>query len=187
MIAALGQRRNIDVWFLCFWLSLTSLSWKLWDTTVHQQLLLRHSSLRWAGTKHEVLCGWGIRNILSCRRSTFLTGLMGVCECLQTPSSHLCIPLHLPGCREDLKPSSLMRKSPSLESVIKSSSSFSSQTPSFSYGRFNSNLRWAPDPRLRALLSSALCLSWLRWLKTKCYCKIKIYIFKKVTFQSCCW
>ncbi|XP_021176524.2 cytospin-B isoform X2 [Fundulus heteroclitus] len=41
---------------------------------------------------------------------------------------------------EDLKPSSLMRKSPSLESVIKSPVSFSSRTTSFSYSRGSSKL-----------------------------------------------
>lgn len=73
---------------------------------------------------------------------------MRVCQCLETPASHLCIlpPDKLSGCRKDLKASSLMRKSPSLESVIKSSSSLSGQAASFSYGRFNSKLRWAQDP-----------------------------------------
>lgn len=48
----------------------------------------------------------------------------------------------LSGCREDLKPTSLMRKSPSLESVIKTPTSFSSRTASFSCNRGNSKLRW---------------------------------------------
>ncbi|XP_044078052.1 cytospin-B isoform X2 [Siniperca chuatsi] len=46
----------------------------------------------------------------------------------------------LPGCGEDLKPTSLMRKSPSLESVIKTPASFGNRTASFSYHRGNSKL-----------------------------------------------
>ncbi|KAF7657487.1 hypothetical protein LDENG_00025910 [Lucifuga dentata] len=46
----------------------------------------------------------------------------------------------LSGCREGLKPNNLMRKSPSLESVIKSSASLNSRTASFSYNRANSKL-----------------------------------------------
>uniref|UniRef100_H3CSZ6 Cytospin-A n=1 Tax=Tetraodon nigroviridis TaxID=99883 RepID=H3CSZ6_TETNG len=57
--------------------------------------------------------------------------------------------------REDLKPSSLMRKSPSLESVIKSSSSFRGQGAPFSYSRFNSKLR-PPEPQISC--SSLPCL-----------------------------
>lgn len=49
------------------------------------------------------------------------------------------------GYGEDLKPNNLMRKSPSLESVIKAPSSFSSRTASFSCSRGNSKLRCA-DP-----------------------------------------
>lgn len=48
----------------------------------------------------------------------------------------------LSGCREDLKPTGLMRKSPSLESVIKTPTSFSSRASSFSCNRGNSKLRW---------------------------------------------
>ncbi|KAM9846221.1 cytospin-B [Aulostomus maculatus] len=44
------------------------------------------------------------------------------------------------GCREDVKPTSLMRKSPSLESVIKTPTSLSSRTASFSCSRANSKL-----------------------------------------------
>uniref|UniRef100_A0A3Q4HCR1 Cytospin-A n=1 Tax=Neolamprologus brichardi TaxID=32507 RepID=A0A3Q4HCR1_NEOBR len=46
----------------------------------------------------------------------------------------------------DLKPNSLMRKSPSLESVIKTSASLSSRTPSFSYNRGSSKLVERKDP-----------------------------------------
>ncbi|KAF3706658.1 Cytospin-B Nuclear structure protein 5 [Channa argus] len=47
---------------------------------------------------------------------------------------------NLPCCREDMKPNSLMRKSPSLESVIKTPASLGSHTSSFSYNRRNSKL-----------------------------------------------
>ncbi|XP_015241330.1 PREDICTED: cytospin-B [Cyprinodon variegatus] len=53
---------------------------------------------------------------------------------------------------EDLKPNSLMRKSPSLESVIKSPVSFSSRTASsFSYGRGSSKLSVERTDPLAAL------------------------------------
>ncbi|KAK5918496.1 hypothetical protein CgunFtcFv8_003257 [Champsocephalus gunnari] len=57
----------------------------------------------------------------------------------------------LSGCGEDLKPNSLMRKSPSLESVIKTSASFSSRTASFSYNRGNSKLSVERKDPLAAL------------------------------------
>uniref|UniRef100_A0A3B4B1A9 Cytospin-A n=1 Tax=Periophthalmus magnuspinnatus TaxID=409849 RepID=A0A3B4B1A9_9GOBI len=47
---------------------------------------------------------------------------------------------------EDLKPGSLMRKSPSLESVIKTPATLSSRTSSFSYHRGNSKLVERKDP-----------------------------------------
>ena len=49
----------------------------------------------------------------------------------------------LSGCGEDMKPASLMRKSPSLESVIKTPFSLGNRTASFSYNRANSKLRCA--------------------------------------------
>uniref|UniRef100_A0A3Q3VVH6 Cytospin-A n=1 Tax=Mola mola TaxID=94237 RepID=A0A3Q3VVH6_MOLML len=52
----------------------------------------------------------------------------------------------LSGCREDLKPTGLMRKSPSLESVIKTPTSFSSHTESFNFNRGNSKLVERKDP-----------------------------------------
>ncbi|KAM9728730.1 cytospin-B isoform 2-T4 [Menidia menidia] len=52
---------------------------------------------------------------------------------------------------EDLKPNSLMRKSPSLESVIKSPASFGSRTASFSYNRGNSKLSVERKDPLAAL------------------------------------
>ncbi|XP_068585649.1 cytospin-B isoform X2 [Cebidichthys violaceus] len=55
------------------------------------------------------------------------------------------------GCGEDLKPNSLMRKSPSLESVIKPPASFSSRTTSFSYNRGNSKLSVERKDPLAAL------------------------------------
>ncbi|CAL8364135.1 unnamed protein product [Lota lota] len=57
----------------------------------------------------------------------------------------------LPGCRDDLKPSGLMRKSPSLESVIKTPGSLSGRTPSFSYNRPNSKLSVERKDPLAAL------------------------------------
>ncbi|KAF3841313.1 hypothetical protein F7725_007175 [Dissostichus mawsoni] len=60
-------------------------------------------------------------------------------------------PDKLSGCGEDLKPNSLMRKSPSLESVIKTSASFSSRTASFSYNRGNSKLSVERKDPLAAL------------------------------------
>ncbi|CAI5644178.1 unnamed protein product [Oreochromis niloticus] len=57
----------------------------------------------------------------------------------------------LASCREDLKPNSLMRKSPSLESVIKTSASLSSRTPSFSYNRGSSKLSVERKDPLAAL------------------------------------
>ncbi|XP_056253170.1 cytospin-B isoform X1 [Seriola aureovittata] len=55
------------------------------------------------------------------------------------------------GCGEDLKPNSLMRKSPSLESVIKTPVSLSSRTASFSYNRGNSKLSVERKDPLAAL------------------------------------
>nr|XP_019941617.1 PREDICTED: cytospin-B isoform X1 [Paralichthys olivaceus]XP_019941618.1 PREDICTED: cytospin-B isoform X1 [Paralichthys olivaceus]XP_019941619.1 PREDICTED: cytospin-B isoform X1 [Paralichthys olivaceus] len=55
------------------------------------------------------------------------------------------------GCGEDIKPNSLMRKSPSLESVIKTPISFSSRTASFSYNRGNSKLSVERKDPLAAL------------------------------------
>ncbi|XP_061103323.1 cytospin-B isoform X2 [Conger conger] len=49
-------------------------------------------------------------------------------------------PDRLTGPGEELKPSSLMRKSPSLESVIKTPATLSSRTSSFSYNKANSKL-----------------------------------------------
>ncbi|XP_071316792.1 cytospin-B isoform X1 [Trachinotus anak] len=57
----------------------------------------------------------------------------------------------LSGCGEDLKPNSLMRKSPSLESVIKTPVSLSSRTASFSYNRGNSKLSVERKDPLAAL------------------------------------
>uniref|UniRef100_A0A671YGS9 Calponin-homology (CH) domain-containing protein n=1 Tax=Sparus aurata TaxID=8175 RepID=A0A671YGS9_SPAAU len=57
----------------------------------------------------------------------------------------------LSGCSEDLKPTSFMRKSPSLESVIKTPASFSSRTASFSYNRGNSKLSVERKDPLAAL------------------------------------
>ncbi|XP_074528067.1 cytospin-B isoform X2 [Halichoeres trimaculatus] len=57
----------------------------------------------------------------------------------------------LSGCSEDLKPTSLMRKSPSLESVIKTPSSFSSRAAPFSYSRENSKLSVERKDPLAAL------------------------------------
>ncbi|XP_029303621.1 cytospin-B isoform X2 [Cottoperca gobio] len=57
----------------------------------------------------------------------------------------------LSGCREDLKPNSLMRKSPSLESVIKTSASLSGRSASFSYNRGNSKLSVERKDPLAAL------------------------------------
>ncbi|XP_070699483.1 cytospin-B [Pempheris klunzingeri] len=57
----------------------------------------------------------------------------------------------LSGCGEDLKPTSLMRKSPSLESVIKTPASFSSRTASFSCNRGNSKLSVERKDPLAAL------------------------------------
>ncbi|XP_060941764.1 cytospin-B [Limanda limanda] len=57
----------------------------------------------------------------------------------------------LSGCGEDMKPNSLMRKSPSLESVIKAPISFSSRTASFSYNRGNSKLSVERKDPLAAL------------------------------------
>ncbi|XP_026226783.1 cytospin-B isoform X2 [Anabas testudineus] len=55
------------------------------------------------------------------------------------------------GCGEDLKPNSLMRKSPSLESVIKTPASLNSHTASFSYNRGNSKLSVERKDPLAAL------------------------------------
>ncbi|XP_078122201.1 cytospin-B [Sander vitreus] len=55
------------------------------------------------------------------------------------------------GCGEDLKPNSLMRKSPSLESVIKPPASLNSRTASFSYNRGNSKLSVERTDPLAAL------------------------------------
>lgn len=55
----------------------------------------------------------------------------------------LCFPDKYGGSGDELKPSSLMRKSPSLESVIKSPATFSSRSHSMSYNKNNSKLRWA--------------------------------------------
>ncbi|XP_008301777.1 cytospin-B isoform X1 [Stegastes partitus] len=57
----------------------------------------------------------------------------------------------LSSCGEDLKPNSLMRKSPSLESVIKTTASLSSRTASFSYNRGNSKLSVERKDPLAAL------------------------------------
>lgn len=56
---------------------------------------------------------------------------------------------------EDLKPNSLMRKSPSLESVIKSPVSLGSRSASFSYGRGTSKLRYCHFKLLRSLDGTA--------------------------------
>ncbi|XP_067350910.1 cytospin-B isoform X1 [Channa argus] len=58
---------------------------------------------------------------------------------------------NLPCCREDMKPNSLMRKSPSLESVIKTPASLGSHTSSFSYNRRNSKLSVERKDPLAAL------------------------------------
>ncbi|XP_071382046.1 cytospin-B [Centroberyx affinis] len=57
----------------------------------------------------------------------------------------------LSGCGEDLKPNSLMRKSPSLESVIKTPALLSGRTASFSYNRANSKLSVERKDPLAAL------------------------------------
>ncbi|XP_032389341.1 cytospin-B isoform X2 [Etheostoma spectabile] len=57
----------------------------------------------------------------------------------------------LSGCGEDLKPNSLMRKSPSLESVIKPPASLNSRPASFSYNRGNSKLSVERTDPLAAL------------------------------------
>lgn len=57
----------------------------------------------------------------------------------------------LSSCGENLKPNSLMRKSPSLESVIKTSASLSSRAASFSYSRGNSKLSVERKDPLAAL------------------------------------
>ncbi|KAK2828770.1 hypothetical protein Q5P01_019804 [Channa striata] len=57
----------------------------------------------------------------------------------------------LPCCREDMKPNSLMRKSPSLESVIKTPASLGSHTSAFSYNRGNSKLSVERKDPLAAL------------------------------------
>ncbi|XP_034405464.1 cytospin-B isoform X2 [Cyclopterus lumpus] len=57
----------------------------------------------------------------------------------------------LSGCGEDLKPNRLMRKSPSLESVIKPPASLSSRTASFSCNRGNSKLSVERKDPLAAL------------------------------------
>ncbi|XP_029375936.1 cytospin-B isoform X2 [Echeneis naucrates] len=57
----------------------------------------------------------------------------------------------LSGCGEDLKPNSLMRKSPSLESVIKTPGSLSGRTSSFSYNCGNSKLSVERKDPLAAL------------------------------------
>eukprot|EP00064_Thunnus_orientalis_P010221 superscaffoldBa00001365_g10247 len=57
----------------------------------------------------------------------------------------------LSGCGEDMKPASLMRKSPSLESVIKTPSSLGNRTASFSYNRANSKLSVERKDPLAAL------------------------------------
>ncbi|XP_073695855.1 cytospin-B isoform X2 [Garra rufa] len=55
------------------------------------------------------------------------------------------------GSCDELKPSSLMRKSPSLESVIKTPSHFNGRTSSFSYNRANSKLNVERTDPLSAL------------------------------------
>ncbi|CDQ63181.1 unnamed protein product [Oncorhynchus mykiss] len=62
------------------------------------------------------------------------------------------------GSGDELKPSSLMRKSPSLESVIKSPATLSSCSHYMSYNRNNSKLRWAlhPGDTLRGTLAQKL-------------------------------
>lgn len=76
------------------------------------------------------MCFWLAPHVLLCR------ALLPFCAFFGFP------PDKLSGCGEDVKPNSLMRKSPSLESVIKTPISFSSRTASFSYNRGNSKLRW---------------------------------------------
>ncbi|XP_059913304.1 cytospin-B isoform X1 [Gadus macrocephalus] len=60
-------------------------------------------------------------------------------------------PDKLSGCRNDLKPTNLMRKSPSLESVIKAPGSLTGRTASFSYNRPNSKLSVERKDPLAAL------------------------------------
>ncbi|XP_048872742.1 cytospin-B isoform X4 [Brienomyrus brachyistius] len=60
-------------------------------------------------------------------------------------------PDKLPGLGDDLKPSSLMRKSPSLESVIKSPGSLGGRTASLSYPKANSKLSVERKDPLAAL------------------------------------
>uniref|UniRef100_A0A3B3Q6W8 Cytospin-A n=1 Tax=Paramormyrops kingsleyae TaxID=1676925 RepID=A0A3B3Q6W8_9TELE len=80
---------------------------------------------------------------------------------IQVPS---CLPAHhgshltcmdlsykLPGLSDDLKPSTLMRKSPSLESVIKTPGSLGSRTASLSYPKANSKLSVERKDPLAAL------------------------------------
>ncbi|KAG9339784.1 hypothetical protein JZ751_022450 [Albula glossodonta] len=57
----------------------------------------------------------------------------------------------LSGPGDELKPSSLMRKSPSLESVIKTPATLSSRTSSFSYPKANSKLSVERKDPLAAL------------------------------------
>ncbi|XP_062288801.1 cytospin-B isoform X1 [Scomber scombrus] len=57
----------------------------------------------------------------------------------------------LSSCGEDMKPTSLMRKSPSLESVIKTPASLGGRTASFSYNRANSKLSVERKDPLAAL------------------------------------
>lgn len=65
-------------------------------------------------------------------------------------------PEKLSGCRDDLKPTGLMRKSPSLESVIKAPAAFGSRTASFSYSRGSSRLRWGCRSRLDTSITNHL-------------------------------
>ncbi|KAG7517016.1 cytospin-B isoform X1 [Solea senegalensis] len=58
---------------------------------------------------------------------------------------------HDKSCGEDIKPNSLMRKSPSLESVIKTPISLGSRTASFSFNRGNSKLSVERKDPLAAL------------------------------------
>ncbi|XP_072569847.1 cytospin-B isoform X3 [Paramormyrops kingsleyae] len=60
-------------------------------------------------------------------------------------------PDKLPGLSDDLKPSTLMRKSPSLESVIKTPGSLGSRTASLSYPKANSKLSVERKDPLAAL------------------------------------
>ncbi|KAL3042354.1 hypothetical protein OYC64_020323 [Pagothenia borchgrevinki] len=85
------------------------------------------------------------------QRQTYIKPLS---KTLEKRINHREFSLHhdkLSGCGEDLKPNSLMRKSPSLESVIKTSASFSSRTASFSYNRGNSKLSVERKDPLAAL------------------------------------